>query len=91
MFDCLHRYYILLMSKINGSADLLELGSQVIIFSAVCFPDVAVGSVDPAWAADTMRSAARGAAGMEKAVILSVVVVVGCNMNCRKAFLANDF
>lgn len=64
MFDCLHCYYILLKSKINDSADLLELGSQVIIFSAACFPDVAVGSVDPAWAADYVRSAARGAAVM---------------------------
>lgn len=45
-------YYILHKSKINGSADLLELGSQVIVFSAACFPDVAVGSVDPACVAD---------------------------------------
>lgn len=62
MFNCLHCDYILLKSKINGSADLLELGSQVIIFSAACFPDVAVGNVDPAWAANNVRSAARGAA-----------------------------
>lgn len=58
MFDCLHCYYILLKSKINGSDDLLELGSQVIVFSAACFPDVAVGSVDSAH----VQSAARAAA-----------------------------
>lgn len=89
MLDWIHCYYILLKSKIKGSADLLELGSQVIIFSAACFPDRAAGSVDPAWSADNIRSVARGAAVMEKVVILSVVVV-GCSMSCKKDFLAND-
>ena len=89
MFDCIHCYYILLKSKIKGSADLLELGSQVIIFSTACFPDVAVGSVDPAWTTDNKVSG-QGSCSVEKAVILSVVMA-GYNINCKKAFLANDF
>lgn len=88
MFDCIYCYYILFNSKIKHRADLLELGSQVIIFFAACFSDVAMGSVDAAWAADNIRS------GDIAAVIRKAVILLGArgsNINCKKGFLANYF
>lgn len=89
MFDCIYCYYILLNSKIKHRADLPELGSQVIIFFAAYFPDVAMSSVDAAWAADNIRSGDRVAAMIWKPVILTGVR--GTNKNCKKGFLANYF
>lgn len=89
MFDCIYCYYILLNSKIKHRADLPELGSQVIIFFAACFPDVAVGSVDPAWAAESIRSGARVAVVIQKAVVLWGAR--GSNINCKQGFFTNYF
>lgn len=84
MFDCIYCYYILLNSKIKHRADLPELGSQVIIFFAAYFPDVAMSSVDAAWAADNIRSGDRIAAVIWKPVILTGVR--GTNKTARRAF-----
>lgn len=55
----------------------------MVVFSAGCFLDRAAGRAHPARAADAARAAAVG----YKAVIL---VLVGCNINYKKTFLAND-